>query len=958
MQNLRSGIFVFLSAALLPAAALFAGDAAAQAAALEEVLVTAEKREQSIQDLPISIEAFEAERLDTLQISGFSDISRHVVGLYDGPNSADAGGVKIYIRGVGTGDPQVGLDSRLALYVDGVYVGKTPGLAFDAVDLERVEVLKGPQGTLYGRNAVAGAINLISRKADPSKFDAKASVTVGNYSAFKVKGHVNIPMGENLAVKLSAYISELDGWVENKGAGEDFAGHEREGARLDIAFMPNDQMRFDYSYEYTESDNQPFFYQSVANVVPPARGLSYTQYLAAPVSGRQDDVNANFGEDVDISEIETEAHTLLGRWDWSDDHYAKLLIGWREVTAKRFNVFWPEVDAECIAGTGPSPATPAGSNNCTPLNTFLNNLFFVGSPARGGTDLLAFIDGAERMAFLDGATLAANSAVGGDSVMDPAESFSIELNQIGTLLDGRLEYTGGLYYFKEEVKNSSEPYPHGVFGALSGNALALGTYLGTYGAVVNGALRMLNTNLAMQTGEAACQGAGGMWTDSPEENMPQCTPLPATTQAAAAQAAARGVPAALNQGRASLVTARNGTNPIEFELDTEAWAIFGQFTYTPEGFDDRLHITVGARYSFDDKQGELQPAFPFPRGTVLPAGVPLGRSTQTNIAKLSGDNDYDSFDPMVRAVWDLDENSIVYASISRGFLSGGYNVALAGAGGFEFDKQNILAYELGFKGDLMDRRLRVNAAVFSYEMDDDQVGDTNPLDPTSREIANVDTSSEGAELSLTWVFSEALQFNLQYAYLDSEVDSFISNYNASSRIQLTPPNVHPVRAENQRSTTGAPENSVNITVDYTAPLMQVLPWLGQEGEFHAHLGYSHKDESFGSNQNPRDQNDIFNAEVSLRIPHDTGTLRVSLWAQNLFDNEYIVDSLVGRVDEDVNLYRCTDSDGAVNQQGPCGTATFVEAQDINASSIGSFGYDAVIYGEPRTWGLTVSYDYE
>ena len=979
MQSKSGAKFNFLPAILLSAGVLFTGEAVAQQGVLEEVLVTAEKREQSIQELPISIEAFDAERLDTLQISSFGDISQHVPGLYDGPNSADVGGLKIYIRGVGSGDPQVGLDSRLALYVDGIYVGKTVGLAFDAVDLERVEVLKGPQGTLYGRNAVAGAINLISKKADPEAFDAKASVSVGNYSSIKVKGFVNIPLSENLAVKFSAYLSELDGWVENKGAGEDFAGHEREGGRLDVAFIPNEQMRFDYSWEFTDSENQPLFYQSVDTPFRPMglRPLQYYQYLAAPEAGRQDEVNANFGQSVETAEVETEAHTLLGRWDWSEDHYTKLLIGYREVTARRFNVFWPEVDEDCVAGRPPAGSSQ-GTANCESLEAFFNRLLFTGNGMDGGTNLFDFVSDEDQTAFLEGVSLAGNSAVGGDTLMDPAESWSIELNQIGTLLDGRLEYTAGMYYFKEEIENSSTPYPYGAFGLLGGHSLPLLTYLGTYQAIAANTRRGVAAGIATA---AACTAAGGTYNPSTGCSNAITAPDDAAVQAVlddvtlqdtlntqtGAALTARAVPNAAiakNQGLAAMVTARNGTNPIGWELDTEAWAIFGQFTYTPEGFDDRLHLTAGIRYSLDDKQGTLQPAFPYPRDedNMLPAPVAMAAMTSPTIVQLKGDNDYDSLDPMVRVTWDLDENSIVYGSISRGFLSGGYNIALAGAGGFEFDKQNILAYEIGYKGDLMDNRLRLNVAAFYYEMDDDQTADTNPTDPTSRAIANVDTTFEGAELSLTYVYSEALRFNLQYAYLDTGVDPFISNYNSQSEIDpitMRDDRTKPLRAENQRSSTGAPENSVNITVDYTAPLEQVLPWMGREGEFHAHLGYSHVDESFGSNHNPRDQNDLFNVEVGFTMPHENGMLKVALWAQNLFDNEYIIDSLVGRKDEGIRLFRCLDANGAPAPSGDeCVTTELADTRDIEAGSVGSFGYDTVIYGSPRTWGLTVSYDYE
>jgi iron complex outermembrane receptor protein len=135
------------------------------APALEEVFVTAEKRMESLQDVPISIVAFNQEALENLGISDIKDLAAQVPNVQIGEFTGSPTTVRLFIRGVGQGDVQVTQDPSVALYMDGVYIGSSVGTAFETADLQRIEVLRGPQGTLYGRNATGGAINIITREA-------------------------------------------------------------------------------------------------------------------------------------------------------------------------------------------------------------------------------------------------------------------------------------------------------------------------------------------------------------------------------------------------------------------------------------------------------------------------------------------------------------------------------------------------------------------------------------------------------------------------------------------------------------------------------------------------------------------------------------------------------------------------------------------------------------------------
>ena len=129
---------------------------------LEEVLVTAEKREQSIQDVPLSVAALAGDDIEVGKISGLNDIAFRTPGLTY--NQFSIGEPRIYIRGIGNSSDSAGSDPAVGVFLDEVYIGRTGGVGFDLFDLERIEILRGPQGTLYGKNTNGGAINIVTSR--------------------------------------------------------------------------------------------------------------------------------------------------------------------------------------------------------------------------------------------------------------------------------------------------------------------------------------------------------------------------------------------------------------------------------------------------------------------------------------------------------------------------------------------------------------------------------------------------------------------------------------------------------------------------------------------------------------------------------------------------------------------------------------------------------------------------
>ena len=149
---------------------------------IEDIVVTAQKREESLQKTPISIVAFTGEDLAKNGINEITDLRSQVPSLQIVPHPNSGVTTRIFMRGVGNNDDQITQDPSVAVYVDGVYLARTQGLVTEVAELERIEVLRGPQGSLYGRNATGGAINFITRAPDLDDLRIKQTFSVGNYN--------------------------------------------------------------------------------------------------------------------------------------------------------------------------------------------------------------------------------------------------------------------------------------------------------------------------------------------------------------------------------------------------------------------------------------------------------------------------------------------------------------------------------------------------------------------------------------------------------------------------------------------------------------------------------------------------------------------------------------------------------------------------------------------------------
>ena len=242
---------------------------------LEEVVVTAQKKEENLQDTPIAITAITASTIDDLDIANVVDLAGMSPNVHIINTPSNNTAATIAIRGGSTTNPAITWEPTVGMYLDGVYLGKGQGSIFDVVDLERVEILRGPQGTLYGRNTLGGAINLISKK--PSGEGLSTKVTLGNYGLRQSQLIADYEIGENIFTKVVLNNKKRGGYVNVEGSPYQPAqgvvpntvtDHlelntiDSKGIKFTVAYE-GDSSSFNFSYDRTDQENVPPFAQLV-----------------------------------------------------------------------------------------------------------------------------------------------------------------------------------------------------------------------------------------------------------------------------------------------------------------------------------------------------------------------------------------------------------------------------------------------------------------------------------------------------------------------------------------------------------------------------------------------------------------------------------------------------------------------------------------------------------------------
>ncbi|WP_114952077.1 TonB-dependent receptor [Sphingosinicella terrae] len=744
-------------AAATPALAQVENDPAAPPARVtaddEEILVTAQRRAQLLQDVPISVSAFSGEQLERQQIENASDLQLSLPNVtFTKTNFTSS---SFTIRGVGDLCVGFSCDTATAIHVNDMPLTSTRLFETEYFDLERVEVLRGPQGTLYGRNATSGVVNFITARPNLNGFEASLSAEYGNYDAVRLNGMVNFPIGQSIGVRLAGYLVDRDGFTENLAGGR-VDDRELYALRGTIRLQPGAGTTLDLiGYYFREDDNRSRIQKQLCNrdstailgCAPDAlefETVNGNSTLAAILSSREffainDPALAAFGltslygPDVFFGGIANPAELRTVSIDFTPTYFVEeyhLMGRLEQELGERFSL-------TVTGGYAYNEVDSRTDYNLTAGNSLAGNpglLTLAATAAAPG----AFFPGGINPYVQAAAALIPNGPAGGvctsettldytgiyggfvnactagstdyDRSRSQSEQWSVEAH-LDSNLDGPLNFLIGGIYLDQRFTDAN--YYVASFGL-------------DYAAGILGAATALG------------QRAGG------------------------------------NLAFPNVFLAPPFYNSEVARFSLRSYGLFGEIYWDAS---ERLRFTGGIRYSNDRKRQVA-------RVPVLSWPVPFGL-TDANLSPFLGSFDADastpgnqpyddtsaSFDEITGrlvAEFRFAPDHMLYASYSRGYKSGGINPPVAPE--FEvprtFEPEIINAFEIGSRNDFMDGRLRLNLSAFYYDYGGLQLSRI-----VARTSVNDNTDAEvyGAELEAVYRPVSELILNASASYLHTRI---------------------------------------------------------------------------------------------------------------------------------------------------------------------------------------------
>ncbi|HHQ13441.1 MAG TPA: hypothetical protein ENK16_00280, partial [Chromatiales bacterium] len=225
---------------------------------IDEIRVTVQKREQALRDVPVAVSAFDAGFLNGIRAQDFRD----VVGLTPGFNGAtdDSFNDALAIRGISSNSFGVGGDGSVPVFVDGIYEGRNGGTTTQFLDVQRVEVVRGPQNTLFGRNAIAGAVSITTNRPDPAAPGGHLWMAVEQYDHYQLQGMVNVPLSDRWAFRASAGVMTEQGYLKNLAGSRRLGEHQSNAAQAAFRFVDDGlDITFAAFYEHRDSDGSAYW---------------------------------------------------------------------------------------------------------------------------------------------------------------------------------------------------------------------------------------------------------------------------------------------------------------------------------------------------------------------------------------------------------------------------------------------------------------------------------------------------------------------------------------------------------------------------------------------------------------------------------------------------------------------------------------------------------------------------
>lgn len=409
---------------------------------LEEVVVTARKREESLQDSPVAVSAFSAETLRESGVSTMRDLSTAVPGLSFSEQGSKA--TSIFIRGVGQRESNTTLDPSVGVYINGIFIARTDTQLLDTVDTQSVQVLRGPQGTLFGKNTTAGALLVTTKSPNTEAFSGSVGTRLGNYGRRDAKLFLNIPLDDDsLSARIGLNSVKRDGYMDNVVNSREFGDEDRLAATARVLWEANDVFSVDlFTYFSKQNENGAAFTCRFAN--PEGTITSQLSYPGPAGSSTL----ANFREACEQSEaLEKDNKVALNK---SSFKLTNQMVG--------LTLAWDLDDFEVKSITG-----------------FGHQKDILIEDDTDGMVLEAIQNG--------GLTLKDYVQAAGLSYDDEKRTqLSQEINIVGTALDESLSYTAGLFYSKEEMDNTpfTQAVGPGTFAMVSAlQGVSTHKFLGT-----------------------------------------------------------------------------------------------------------------------------------------------------------------------------------------------------------------------------------------------------------------------------------------------------------------------------------------------------------------------------------------------------------------------------------------------------------------------------------------------
>ena len=706
---------------------------------IEEVVVSATKKEQSVQDIPVSIEAFTAEDIDKNMVEDFSDLAEVVPGLI--VDKALGSGSAYSMRGVGSYGVGAAVVPSLITSINGHAVGSSALNDTGFHDLERIEVLKGPQGTLSGRNAVQGLVNLVTARPT-GELEGSFEITGGNFNSQRTNIVFNVPVNERVSMRLAASVFNRDGTIRNINTGNDIDGRESESARLSIDFDMNEKTSFELTYDYQKADDNrqniginfcesdplfgcsPFTVGSIGQTAHPngstagffnfAAALNSNptanSYAGITALNSMDKVNLNRDPSLmqkhELAQIEMN-HDLNDNYD---------LIVKATYTTRDYNHM--------------------GDNDYNNSTDAFPGLFPAGHPASFIPMQWEGCFGGFHSTFCE--TVDSDRTY--EFSMDETETWQAEVTLISNL-DGPLNYQIGYYHFDQTSRNIYQ-------------------------------VQTASWNLIAQDGSAHPYNVplfGGALTGSGSVDF--YIPWALSGFSAAA------LP--------SLLTGYSAPVPVQgfFNDDhirTKSKAILGELYYD---LSEQTLITVGLRYNDDVVKDSVFSCLSFTSCTNYPTSQKLtGEYGFFPTQVIEADN---AVGYKLAIKHDIDDDRMVYTSYTTAVKAGGNNPNELGLPD-PYDQEETGVFEVGAKGIFLDGAMLLNAAYFKNSTDGMLI--SSIVNAGSRNV-NTDAEVSGLEGNMVLFLNETTSVDVTLLKAESEITNLslvnpTNINNATSRTML------------------------------------------------------------------------------------------------------------------------------------------------------------------------------